>query len=92
MEWLDRTVRTLVLTLSRMLDPVMVVIARVNYEIRHTADMLGAPYDWQRFIVNGFWILILFMLVRTTARWLRLLVIVVAAIILSKVYGFLPGS
>ena len=92
MEWLDRTVHTMVLTLSRMLDPVMVVIARVNYEIRHTADLIGAPYDWQRFIVIGFWTLILFMLMRTTTRWLRLVVVILAAIVLAKVHGYLPGA
>lgn len=92
MEWLDRTVRTLVLTLSRMLDPVMVMIARVDYEIRHTADMLGVPFDWQRIIVGAFWVLIVVMLIRTTARWLRLIILILVALILAKTYGTLPGT
>ena len=92
MGWLDRTVQTLVALLSRALDPVVLLIARIGYEIRHTSDLVGIPYGWQHLIVAAFWVLILLMLVRTTSGWLRLIVALFAALVIAKVYGLLPAA
>ena len=91
MDWLEGALHRAAQQLSGLLNPVLFALERLGGLIRQQLDEFGVPYDWQRPMITVAWVLVLFMVVRTLAGWLRLIAIVVAAVILAKVYGFLPG-
>ena len=92
MDWLETTLHRLAGQLARLLDPLMVGLDRLGFEIRRQLDAVGVPYGWQSWIVTGLWVVVLAMMLRTLTGWLRLVLLLMAAVVLARAYGVLPGG
>ena len=92
MDGFEVLLQRVAVALSRLLDPVDGALQQLGLSLRSQMDALGIPFNWQGTVLTLVWLLILGMVVRTLTGWWRLGAVVIALLVLAKVYGMLPGN
>lgn len=90
MDKVERTLLQATEALSRALDPLAGWIGRLHFFVRTQLSNSRIPADWQGGIITALWVLVLFMLFRILAGWLRIVMLACTAMVVAKVYGVLP--
>jgi hypothetical protein len=90
MDLVNRIVFVIGLGISRLLEPAMGPLDQFNFFLRQQLASLHVPYDWQGGVIMAGWAIVLFMVMRALQGFLRIAFILLAAVVLAKVYGVLP--
>ena len=91
MDRLEHLLLTAVIAVSQVLDPVVTGLKRLNFYMHNQMTFFNVPLSWHDGIIAIAWIVVLFMLFRLLTGWLRLAMLVCTALIVSKMWGYLPG-
>ncbi len=92
MDGLETTLQRVAAWLSMLMDPLDQWLGRLGLSVRQQLDRVGVPSAWHSTILTALWVLLLAMAIRTLTGWARLVLVVVAALVLAKAYGLLPGA
>ena len=77
---------------SRLLDPVMYVVIRVDLYLDKLFQAIWVPDVWLSGAVTVVWVIALALLVGTLKGWLRFCSVVLIALVAAKAYGGLPAT
>ncbi len=88
MELLNRIVSTIALGLSRLLDPAMPPLERLDLFLRQQLTVLHVAYEWQ--VITAGWVIVLFLVFRALRGAARIIYVLLLAAVLMKIYGVLP--
>ncbi len=90
MELLNRIVSTIALGLSRLLDPAMPPLERLDLFLRQQLTVLHVAYEWQVSVITAGWVIVLFLVFRALRGAARIIYVLLLAAVLMKIYGVLP--
>lgn len=90
MDQVESVLRSVLVQLCRLLDPLIALLAQLEAAVRAQLTQFGVPYQWLGPIVAAAWVIVVFMLVRIVPGWLRMVVLLVVALVLLRIYGMLP--
>jgi hypothetical protein len=90
LELLNRIVSTIALGLSRLLDPAMPPLERLDLFLRQQLTVLHVAYEWQVSVITAGWVIVLFLVFRALRGAARIIYVLLLAAVLMKIYGVLP--
>ena len=92
MDQVEVTLHSALAALSRLLDPVMAWLTRLDFSVEQQLSQWGMPSNWSRTAVLVVWLIVLFMVLKVLPTWLKAIVLLLVALVAMKSYGLLPGG
>ena len=89
---LGSSVRAVLAGIGRLIDPLLPYLAQTDADARARLDDWGVPARWHAAAVLAAWAVPLLIALRLLPVWPRLGVLLIAALVLARVHGLLPGS
>lgn len=76
--------------ISRLLEPALVPLDELDDFLRMEMTTLFVPSSWQPVLITAGWAIVLALLFRMLEGWKRVVLVLVTAAVLAKIYGVLP--
>ncbi len=92
MELLNSIVSTLAFGISRLLEPAMGALEQLDFFLRQQLSTVHVPYQYQGTVITIGWAIVLFLVFRALGGAARIIFVLLAALVLAKVYGVLPPA
>ena len=90
MESVRGALHDVALALSRLLDPVVGVLAHAGAGVRRFMDGAGVPVQVQPVGIIALWVVLVLLLIRLLRGGARLLALLFVAVLLLRIYRVLP--
>ena len=88
---LESLLRRLMVQLSRLLDPLVDGLDRLHFAVEQQLMGVGVPAAWRSSVIAVLWAVVLLVVARWLTGWARAIFLVCVAVVLGRVYGFLPS-
>lgn len=88
----EQMIQTAGVVLSRVLEPVVVWLFRINLLVSDALRSVGVPSGWHDWIIAALWGVAVVIVMRPMPRWLRLVTVLAVAVVAAKMAGMLPSS
>jgi hypothetical protein len=92
MELLNSIVSTVALGISRLLEPVMGSLERLDLFLRQQLSAVYVPFQSQGTVITVGWAILLFLVFRALSGAARVIFVLLVAAVLAKIYGVLPPA
>jgi hypothetical protein len=92
MELLYGVVYVVSLGISRLLEPAMGSLERLDLFLRQQLSMAYVPFQSQGTVITVGWAIVLFLVFRALGGAARIIFVLLTAMVLAKIYGVLPPA